>query len=311
MVGLADEIAARGGGGVEVLTGSIAAVGTASVDVHVGGNLHPAKLLSSAGYLPFVGDAVLILRQGQRIDVIGPVVGPLPATGVVATVPGSISTVIGVTIAGYGVVELPFASGYSPVVGDQVAIMWRGSVRSGLVVHKVGNAVAPPPPAPPPPPPPTAPLTGENTFQAVDVGTYRSGWRNDDNGDVIQGTYGSANEGAWFYGGQPRSTLAGVTVTGMYIWLGRTTGGVFAAQNMHVYRVSDDWQPGGALTWGAFYGDVGVSVNQEGWFGLPASLGQALVDSGGSIGIKGDPYMRMYGLSKSGMAGAIRIHWRR
>jgi hypothetical protein len=310
-VTLADEIAGRVGSGVEVLTGSIATVNATTVDIYLGGHLHAGKLLSCAGYIPIAGDPVLVLRQGARLDVVGPVTGPLPRVCTVTKVPGLIPTVIEVTVPGYSTVELPFLGNYTPVVGDQVAVDWRGGIYSGLVLDTIGTTLPPPVAVPPPPPPPTAPITGNHTFQAVDVGTYRSGWRTDDNGDVIQGTYGTANEGAWFYGGQPRGTLAGVTVTGLSIWLGRTSGGVYAAQNMHAYWVADNWQPGGALTWGAHYADVALSVGQEGWFGLPASLGQALVDSGGSIGIKGAPYMRMYGLSKSGMAGAIRIDWRR
>ena len=54
-----------------------------------------------------------------------------------------------------------------------------------------------------------------------------------------------------------------------------------------------------------------VAVGQTGWFGIPASMGQDLVNNGGSLGIRNSPYMRMYGLSKSGMAGALRLYWRR
>jgi len=171
-----------------------------------------------------------------------------------------------------------------------------------------------PAPAPPPPPPPAT--AGVNTFPALSVGTYRSGWRTDDNGDVIQGTapgFSGLNEGAWFYHGQIRNTLGGATVTGAEIFLGRTSGGVFAAQACHMYRVTNDSRPGGALTFGSGPHDASLPVNTSGWFTFSTSIAQELVDSGGSVGIKAPsgPYMRMFGLSKSGSAGALRIYWRR
>lgn len=315
MQDLANQIIARISPDVEILTGQIAQVLSASVTVYIGGNLHPDKLVAAPGYKPVAGDQVLVLRRGQVLTVLGAITPPYATEGTVSTVPGSTSTVIGVTVAGIAAaVELPFLDSYTPVVGHQVSLLWRGGVNSGLVLGKVGNALPPPAPPAPPPPPPPAPLEGSTVFNAVDVGTYRSGWRNDDNGDVIQGTapsFAGANSGAWFYGGHPKNTLTGATVTALEIWLGRTSGGVFGGQSCHLYRVVDDWQPGGALTFGTGPNNVSLSVGQEGWFSLPASLGQELVNSGGSIGITGEPYMRMYGLSKSGQAGTIRIYWRR
>lgn len=313
-MGLAQDIADRGGADVEVLYGTIAAVisGT-TVSVYVGGNLHTGKLLAAPGYLAMVGDPVVVLRQGQRLTVLGAVSPPLPATGVVTAVPGITATTITVTVDGVGSLNLPYLAGYSPTVTDQVAILWRGGAQSGLVLDEVGNALKLPPPPPPPPAPPPAPITGATTFTAVDVGSHRDGeWRTDANGDVIQGTFApfGANVGVWFYGGQPKATLAGVTVTAAEIWLGRTAGGTFGSQNCHLYRVTDDYR-GGAPTFGAGPYDIGLTVGQEAWFPMSTSIAQAIVTSGGSVGISGSPYMRMYGLLKSGQAGSIRIYWRR
>lgn len=308
---LAEELADRLGGGVQVLTGTIDSIAAgASVTVQLSGNLLPGLLVAAPGYDPAPGDPVLILRQGQRITVLGAITTPMPATATVTATAGAIPSTVRLSVTGVGSVDLPYLASYTPTVSDVVAILWRGGRNSGLVLGKVGAALAPgaPPPATPATPGATS---GQSTFTAVDVGTYRSGWRDDDAGDVIQGTFGSANEGAWFYGGFPHSTLGGATITGADIWLGRTSAGVYASQNIHLYRVADDNQPGGALTFGSGPYDLGLAVGQSGWFPFSVSIAQEIVTNGGSVGCKGAPYMRMFGLSKSGQAGALRVSWRR
>jgi hypothetical protein len=312
-MGLADEIAARTAAGLDLVLGVITEVNADNgrVTVNVGGKDFPNMLFATGAYSPHVGDGVGVLRNGSQLMGIGATGVPLPATGIVASVPVGSDTIL-VTVAGI-TRSLLFADTYNPVVGDRVYILWPGSSRSGLVISKVGVTAAPPAP-PPPGPPPGGASEGVATFVATGVGTYRSGWRNDDNGDVIQGVapgFAGNNEGAWFYSGQPRATLSGATVTDFQIYLGRTSGGVFGGQSVHLYRVGENDRPAGALSWGAGPHDLSLAVGQQGWFGLPTSLAQDLVNLGGSIGIKGSPYMRMFGLSKSGSAGALRISWRR
>jgi hypothetical protein len=313
-VGLADEIAQRTTGGVEVLVGSVAGVVGDTVTVYVGGNPHPGKLVASAGYLPMPGDPVVVLRQGQVITVIGPHLPAYPTKCTVSALPDVTTDLVLVTVPGFGTRRLPFLASYTPQVSDLVEVLWRGGLDSGLILGEVGDAVAAAPPPSPPTAPPGGSQEGTSTFTAVGVGTYRGGWRTDDNGDVIQGVapgFAGANEGAWFYGNQPHSTLNGATVTGVSIWLGRTQGGVFGAQTANLQRVNHSFRPPGGMTFTGSVSGVALAVGQEGWFSLPTSLGQDLVNNGGSIGIRNSPYMRMYGLSKSGMAGALRISWRR
>lgn len=309
---LAGQIAGGGGSDVQLLTGVVTEVSDllGHVSVSIGGNI-AKNVLTVTGYSPNRGDPVAILRTGQFLLVLGGTGLPLPPVGVVASVPVGSSTIV-VTAAGVNY-SVRFVHTYTPAVSDQVYILWPGTDAAGLVLGKVGTTPAPPPPTAPPPPP-GAGSTGTTTFQATHVGTWRSGWRNDDNGDVIQGVapgYPGDNEGAWFYSGQIRGTLGGATVTGAEIWLGRTNGGVFASQTANLYRVTNDTRPAGALTFSGTSTGVGLAVGQAGWVTLPTSLAQSLVDSGGSIGIKGSPYMRLYGLSQSGSAGALRISWRR
>lgn len=298
----------------DVHTGTITAVTLGgTVTVNVGGNNHPDKLISgAAAYLPAVGDRVLVLQKGKDLRVVGPVVPALPGTGTVAASPGKTPSTLTITVTGLGSKEMPWQSTYTPVVGDQVAILWRGGENSGLVLSKIGNAYTqnPAPPAPPTAPPTIT--TGRAVFTAVASGSYRDGaWRGDTD-DVIQGTYPGygANFGAWFYGGQPRSTLGGATVTAAEIWLGRGSGGVFAAQTVHLYRTGEDYK-GSPPTYGTGPHDVSLAVDQSGWFPLSTTIAQEIVNLGGGVGIQGAPYLRMYGLSKSGSAGALRIDWRR
>jgi hypothetical protein len=312
-MGLADEIAARTAAGVDLVLGVITEVNADNgrVTVNVGGRDFPNMLFATGAYAPNVGDGVAVLRNGLQLIGLGATGVPRPSTGIVSSVPVGSSTIL-VTAAGT-TYSLLFVSTYTPAVSDRVLILWPGSQKSGIVIGKVGVTAAPPAP-PPPGPPPGGASEGVATFTATGVGTYRSGWRNDDNGDVIQGVapgFAGNNEGAWFYSGQPRATLSGATVTDFQIYLGRTSGGVFGGQSVHLYRVGENDRPAGALSWGVGPHDLSLAVGQQGWFGLPTSLAQDLVNLGGSIGIKGSPYMRMFGLSKSGSAGALRISWRR
>lgn len=313
-MGLAEEIARGSGGGVEVLYGTIASVQDTSVTVYVGGNLVADCLLAAPGYLPLPDDPVVVLRHGSRITVLSAIVPPYPPRGTVQALPDVSTDLVNVTVAGFGNVRLPFMGNYTPAVSDLVQILWRGTLQSGLILGEVGDADVVLPPSSPPTAPPSGPSSGTTTFTATGVGTYRSGWRNDDNGDVIQGTapgYPGANEGAWFYSGHIRGTLGGATVTGAEIWLGRGEGGVFASQTANLQRVAHDTRPGGAMTFTGSVTGVGLAVGQSGWLAIPTALAQSLVDSGGSIGVKGSPYMRLHGLSRSGSAGALRISWRR
>ena len=287
---------------------------TGAVTVSVQGNDRTDYLYAASPLA--VGDTVNILDD----VVLGPVVAKAPPIqGTVASVPTNSAAIIVTTST--GTVSAFFLAAYTPTVGDVVYLDWLGT--QPIAIGKAGKTGTPPAPDPvsppaPKPPPPQPPQLGSTTFAASSCGTYRvgDGWRDDANGDVIQGTsdgYPGLNSGAWFYGGRVKATLSGATVTGAQIWLGRTSGGTYAAQPVHVQRVGHDARPAGTLSFTGSATDVAVAVGQTGWFTIPASLAQSLVDSGGSIGIQAasGPYARMFGLSKSGQAGALKISWRR
>lgn len=307
--------------GVTLTTGQVVAIdASGNVTVNVGGT--PLVGLQLPGIPLATNDNVLILQQSGTDFIVALLAGASrPITGTVASVPSSSSTIVVSTTIGS--IACGWASSYTPTIADAVWISWLGS--TPVVLGKqgeTGTPPAPPPPAPPPtpaPPPPPRIVTGTSTFAATSSGTYRSGeWSSDSitNGNVMQGSYGGygANSGAWFYSGHPHSTLAGVTVTGARIYLSRTSGGTYAAQTVHLSRVANNTQPAGALTFDSAHATdaISLAVGQKGWYTLPVSIAQALVDSGGSIGVTtADPYVRLWGVKNSGSAGALAISWKR
>lgn len=265
-----------------------------------------------------VGDNVFCVRQRSQLTVLGPVDAyTRPITGTVASTPANSYTIV-VTTA-IGAVSAQFPASYTPTVGDSVLIVWAGSVPIVLgkwgKIGTPGSAPAAPGRPSTPAPPSPIPTAGTKTFHAVASGTRRGGvWRADTAGNVIQGTApsgGSANTGAWFYGGQPRATLAGATVTAAWVWLQRVEGGTAGPLTVHLYRVTDDRRPAGDPTFTTTTNDVPLDIGQSGWWPIDTSFGQALVNSGGSVGVQGTPYVRLAGLGNTGAAGALRLQWRK
>lgn len=317
---LSQRLAALAQPGVILTTGQVVAVdGSGNVTVNVAGAQLGGLLLPGTPLA--VNDNVLILQQSGLYAIVCLLASVTqPSVGVVASVPSSSSVII-VTANG-GALSCGWVAAYTPVVADAVWIAWLGS--TPIVVGKQGKTgtppppqiAAPPPPTPPPPPPPKI-STGTSTFRATSNGTYRGGWLDDSitNGNVMQGDYGSgANDGAWFYSGQIHSSLAGATVTGARIWLGRDYGGTYATQTVHLSRVTNNTRPSGALSFDSGHAtdSISLAVGQSGWFTLPTVIAQSLVDSSGSLGVtSSNPYVRLFGLKQSGGAGAVQITWRR
>lgn len=276
-------------------------------------------------------DLVAVLRTGGRLVVVGRLPGsfvaPAPAgppdIGTVTTVPvGSQTITVNATGGPY---TIPFLASYAPVVGDRVVLMW-GST-GGFVLGKFGATAtpAPPPPVvpptPPAAPPPTQtpppakpkpkPKTGRATFTAQRAGSYRNGkWRTDSNvvAQYDWGGYGN-NNGAWFYGTTPKAKLSGATVTGCAVRVQRRSGGVWAAQTLHLYRHTSNTRPGGDVSRVAGPTDASIAIGQALWVPLPTAWGQAIVDSGGGLGITGSPYIVLAGTDEDPQSGLLRIDW--
>lgn len=298
--------------------GQITAVDSlGNVTVNLGGIDRAATQMVA---LPLaVGDTVRVLRQGNETIILGPTVTTdLPTTGTVALVPANSYTVRVTT--SIGAVDAQFPATYTPTVGDTVLIYWLGTTPVAVGQGKTGAPATVPARTPPPTPapPPAKPTTGTSTFTATGSGTWRAGdgWRTDANGNVIQGTapgYPGLNNGAWFYGGKVRSTLAGATVVSAQVWLGRVQGGNYGPQSITIYRVTQNRRPAGNVTYdGSRSVLVPLSIGDSGWHTLPRALAQDLVDSGGSLGVQANsPYVRLLGVGNRSSAGAVRITWSR
>lgn len=314
---LPQQIAARTGRPRATLDrGQITAIDSlGNVTVNLGGIDRAATSMVA---IPLaVGDTVRVLRQGSDTLIVGPAVtSTLPTRGTVALVPSN-SYTIRVTTS-IGAVDAQFPASYTPTVGDTVLLLWDGTTPVAVSQGKTGAPSSQPARTPPatPDPPPAAATSGTRTFTATGSGTWRAGegWRRDNNGNVIQGTAPGVtglNNGAWFYNGKIRSTLAGATVQSAKVWLGRVQGGNYGPQGVTIFRVTQARRPAGNVTYDASLSLlVNLDVGDRGWYPLPATMAQALVDSGGSLGVQAtSPYVRLLGVPNTGRAGAVRITW--
>lgn len=301
---------------LRVVVAQVTAIdGSGNVTVNIGGNDWAATRLLDTPVQ--VGDNVLVLRQAGTLTVLGPIDSTgRPTGGTVASVPTNSYMIVVTTAA--GPVQAVFPASYTPTVGDAVLLLWQGSQPVAVAQGKTGAPPAPTPKPRPvtPDPPPRAAQSGTRTFPAVASDTRRSGqWRNDDAGNVIAGTapgYPGLNSGAWFTGNRPKATLHGATVLNAWIWLARTGGGNFGPQTVHLWRVADS-RRAGDLNFTADSHDLALDIGQRGWFPLPNSFAQALIDSGGSPAIRAPsgPYVRLWGLANHPMAGTVKISWTR
>ena len=305
---LAEEVARRTQDApVRLVAGQVIAdpaTGVLSVNVAGGGGT-PRW---ADGYIPVAGDPVLVALSGLEAWVICRVgAGPSVETGTVQTIPGGAT--ITVDIAGTST-ACRFASTYTPTVGDLVQVLRQSS--QPFVVAKVGTVAAPAPVAAPAAPPP-ATTGGIDVFPATGAGSWRDGQWRTDTGDVVQGDApgytGHPNNGAWFYGTAPK-VLDGATVTKADIWLPGDSSSV-SSPAIHLYRHTSNNRPSGDVSRVAGPFDVTKGGRVSGWYPFNVAAAQAIVDSGGGVGITGSPYARHKGLSKDGQSGALRFQWTR
>lgn len=288
---------------------------TGILSVYVNGSLVPAPW--PAAYPPVAGDTVTVLIIDGSARVLGPTsTGARPLTG---TVNGSasggkvpISTSAGVLFCRY--------VGTVPATGSLVRLDWAATEPW---IWPTAAAIVPPPvtpptpPAPPPPPDP-GPTTGTLSLPAVASSTWRSdsGWGRWGTA-LRQFRYGSEAEshGAWFYGSTARQ-LAGRTITAARIYLPARegVGSYNAALAARLYRHTSDSQPAGDVSRVAGPESrtlAPIGNGATGWVDLPAAWGQAIVDSGGGVGISGSPYLGLVGVSADAQSGLIQLDWRR
>lgn len=290
--------------------------------INVGGTLTFPQW--PAGYIPSSGDVVNVLQVSNRLFVLGPVsTSPRPISGTVSGAASSGLIPVDVTI-GPTPLQCRY-TGTAPSVGTLVFLDWQATtprIFSGAAAT-VPAAPAPDPiaPAPPPdkpaapPPPKTVKQTGTTAFTAVDAASYRPGYGRWDTGEVKQWKYSSESEsrGAWFYGNGP-TQIKGRTVTAAQLFLPARLhiGSYNATLTTHLYLASNRYRPGGDTTRTAGPFDLNIPAGWPGyWVNIPASWGQTLANSGGSIAIVGSPYMGFVGLGSTVASGQLRLTWTR
>lgn len=82
-----------------------------------------------------------------------------------------------------------------------------------------------------------------------------------------------------------------------------------ATANFH--RHTSDYRPGGDVSRVASGTNAPLSIGLATWVNLPASWGQAIVDSGGGIGISGADYVVLEGVSTFAESGLLALDWTR
>lgn len=262
------------------------------------------------------GDRVQVVLVDGTAVVVGPVVPtPRPISGSIAG--AASSGLIPVTTTA-GTVQARYA-GTAPAIGTLVGLVWQGGGAPPFLLPGTLAPVSTDPQPPPdvPAPPPSGPDSGTLLVTAQGSGSWRTGgWGWASSTDVVQGgsPYVSQDSrGGWWYGDKARA-LTGRPITGCRIRLGARLriGSYNAAAVVHLYRTADGSRPGGELNRVAGPYDVTLAAGAgPGWYGLPASVGQALVDSGGGLAIAGSPYAGVAGVSDDPESGQVALDWTR
>ena len=244
-------------------------------------------------------------------------------TGVRATLAYATSTKVG-SIANFVIngteTSCQVARDLTVAAGDVCLVQRFGS--EWLVVQRFYSA-APAVPvdnSPAPPPKPTS-VSGKLIVTPVETRSYRTtvwtGWRTD-NTNTYQGEYGGNgnHQGCAFYGTKPRS-LAGATVTGATIRVGRnSSGGITAAQSTTLWLVTQNTRPAGAPTLTSSTAGPRLKWGQIATFTIPTSWGQAMVDgTAGGLALyesSGTPYVIFSGRQSSlSTAWTLTLNWTR
>lgn len=211
------------------------------------------------------------------------------------------ATIIGATvtdIAADGTVTVDLGGGrlvpgcrvlasYSPATGDNVEVVHRddstflvlGAVRNSNVttvdvassITLAWNVL---------PAYVEAAQTGSKTVSAIDTHSGRSGkWERD---EIYQGAYVPSYgywRGCYFYG-NAFGSLVGKRCTRIRIFVSRRSeGGVAGPEDIYIAPHAHATRPSGSPVWKAGATRVGsLSWGAEGWFDLPVSWGQGLIN---------------------------------
>lgn len=269
-----------------------------------------------AGYVPTAGDTVLVLIVDGRAAVQGPVIaGQRPLTGTVSGSPSSGKVPVDTSS---GTLSCRYV-GTAPGIGELVRLDWQSTTpwvwpSAAASVPDQGPEDDPDDDAPSAP---TTPQTGTLTVPAIASGTWNqafSSWSSFHRTNLVQGTYaGQSYAGSWFYGSGP-AQLAGRTVTGFRVRLGARLriGNYNSSLTLNLYRHTSRTRPSGDVSRVAGPDTVSLPSGASArWVTLPTAWGQAIVDSGGGLGISGGSYGGVAGIGSNPASGQLSFDWSR
>jgi len=274
---------------VTTFTGTFVTYDGQGVTVDIGQGRIPAAL--GSGYLPYVGETVLVWFVDGVPYVMGPSI-PRPHRGIVTAVA---SGLVSVDTAAGAVTNAPYV-GSAPAVGADVRIMWHG----GPLVF---TATLPEGDTPPPNPGGGGATVHTDIFYALNTGTWNTG------GGDTAGSYfnnevwaSSTTIGGWFYGTKTQDTIpavASIQRVELYIAARQIQG------DAPRFTVHD--RAGAPL--GSLSGGVQIGVGNYRWIDLPTYFGDALKYGGGAYGVgtRHGGYNIFKSLAADGGSGALRI----
>lgn len=266
---------------VTTLVGQFVGVENGEALVDAGGGRFPAALL---GQLPEVASDVHVWFVNGQPFIMGPT-KLLPTTGTVTVVSGltvTVSTVV-------GTFTLPFLSWYGPQVGDVVKIAWGDMpIVLGVPSTKLPDPVAPSAP------PSSDSMRRVDTFTAIDSGSYNQRWWQDE-------IWASDNNtGAAFYGTKITDTLKGRTVDKFEVYISAIQ--IFGSAPNFITHTSAR-KPSGNVS----VANTNAVPVSNGWVTLPKSMGQAIVDNGGGLGVNHGGYNKFRSINEDRQSFALRI----
>ncbi len=303
-------IVAQSGVPVSVVAGQVVATASGGLAVNLAGATPTVQW--PGGYIPQAGDPVRVLLIGDTAVVLGPIT---------ATERPLIGTVSGAAAGGYvpvsttaGTLQCRYA-GTAPATSTVVFLDWQATtpriLSPGAVAATSADVVVPNAPAPPPP----SPSSGTLTVPALDSATWNatySSWSSYYGTKVLQGSWSSdALRGAWFYGSAP-SRIAGKTITAARLRLGARlhVGSYSSTLDLQLYRHTSGTRPTGDVTRVAGPSAVTIAVDAAaGDVAIPTAWAQAIVDSGGGIGLSGGSYGGVYGVGDDPASGQLSLDW--
>jgi hypothetical protein len=242
----------------------------------------------ATAWRPVVNDPVWVDIIDGVAWLVGPT-APQASDGTVVSVGGGL-VVVSTDI---GEIEATYDSGATLTAGQSVKLYASGGYH--VVGVKSSSPVAPTP----------APGGGGSggevtqTFTAVDSGSFQSYW-------WTNRVYASSsNEGCWFYGSKISDTIpASATILAVDILIDAVQiqgGDPIFTTHPHYSRPAGS--PG-------LSGGTAVDVTGPGWWGLPASFGDALKAGGGAAGVGCNHGGYNIFTAAPGDSGSLRIRYR-